>query len=633
MGLLSTPIDKCLFIVFLATMIDVLGVALTLPVNVPYTRYLQLVTVEGPSTAQDRGTDDCPECSTACIPEAINATISDEDEVCLALPSSPECTELLEQVDATSGYPILLYNMGSFVGLFWMPLFSDTYGRRKAIIISVFGSLSGFLLMGFSINFPMLCAARFWGGLFGATSSVTNAFIVDLTPPAERAKRFGMMTAFVLLAFLFGPLVGAALLPLGLRVPYYAAAGLSFLALFLCFVYVRDPRDLLLEESKKRDLSSDDYDLVGKDEEKNDNDNEDEDAPLEKPHKIPCNFRIVLIACQTMLTTLAFLGLNLLLPIIFIQDAKKLGISESDCGKEVSAAAGLWFAICGFALILIQVPILIVVFPKLINKFGMLPVGAVGCFLLALAVAVLPLYPSIGYFFISMPIAAMGNGLQQPISSTYLSAFATKGNAAKLLAIGSFADATGNIIGPNLTQLLEVNQRLPFYIAAGCGVLSGFICILLWVLTPKPKTKDDEDKAQTLTTLSPLTLEEKEKFLKEGIDELNQWFAELVKNRNIFYGLIASDETIREESKDIVKSAIKKAMPRIPNPDKVPQQEFRNAWVDFALDAGRQDLVEAHDWSSTRLQEILGGLLPGSAPVVSSKKQPKSNLNRIVAKN
>ena len=42
-----TAIDKCLAIVYLATVIDMLGVSLTIPVNVPYVRYLSLITVEG----------------------------------------------------------------------------------------------------------------------------------------------------------------------------------------------------------------------------------------------------------------------------------------------------------------------------------------------------------------------------------------------------------------------------------------------------------------------------------------------------------------------------------------------------------------------------------------------------------
>ena len=115
-----TAIDKCLAIVYLATVIDMLGVSLTIPVNVPYVRYLSLITVEGASTATDRGTAECPECPRDCVTLPNSTAIT--NSTCVSLPNTPSCKRLVADADANSGLPFLLYNVGTFIGTFWMPI-------------------------------------------------------------------------------------------------------------------------------------------------------------------------------------------------------------------------------------------------------------------------------------------------------------------------------------------------------------------------------------------------------------------------------------------------------------------------------------------------------------------------------
>jgi MFS family permease len=63
----------------------------------------------------------------------------------------------------------------------------------------------------------------------------------------------------------------------------------------------------------------------------------------------------------------------------------------------------------------------------------------------------------------------IGNGLASPVSSSYLSLFATKDNAAQTLAFGSIADSIGGILGPFLTQLFRIDSYLPFWVAAAAA--------------------------------------------------------------------------------------------------------------------------------------------------------------------
>jgi DHA1 family tetracycline resistance protein-like MFS transporter len=64
-----------------------------------------------------------------------------------------------------------------------------------------------------------------------ANLSVASAYVADITPPEQRAKRFGMLGAMFGVGFILGPVIGGLLGSLNLRLPFYAAGGLAMLHL------------------------------------------------------------------------------------------------------------------------------------------------------------------------------------------------------------------------------------------------------------------------------------------------------------------------------------------------------------------------------------------------------------------
>jgi len=61
-----------------------------------------------------------------------------------------------------------------------------------------------------------------------ANLAVANAYVADITPPEQRAKRFGMMGAMFGVGFILGPVIGGLLGSINLRLPFFAAGGLAF---------------------------------------------------------------------------------------------------------------------------------------------------------------------------------------------------------------------------------------------------------------------------------------------------------------------------------------------------------------------------------------------------------------------
>jgi len=106
---------------------------------------------------------------------------------------------------------------------------SDRVGRRPVLIVSVFGAGVDYLMMGLAPGLAWLFAARAIAGVTAANITVANAYIADITPVEERAKRFGLIGAAFGLGFIVAPAVGGLLGNIGLRLPFFAAAGVALL--------------------------------------------------------------------------------------------------------------------------------------------------------------------------------------------------------------------------------------------------------------------------------------------------------------------------------------------------------------------------------------------------------------------
>ena len=104
---------------------------------------------------------------------------------------------------------------------------SDHYGRRPVILLSNLGLGLDYLLMALAPSLSWLFIGRLVSGITSASYSTAGAYIADVTPEDERAAKFGMLGAAFGLGFVVGPALGGLLGGIGLRVPFWAAAGLS----------------------------------------------------------------------------------------------------------------------------------------------------------------------------------------------------------------------------------------------------------------------------------------------------------------------------------------------------------------------------------------------------------------------
>ncbi|MBX3160173.1 MAG: MFS transporter [Deltaproteobacteria bacterium] len=112
---------------------------------------------------------------------------------------------------------------------------SDTYGRKRLLLISQVGTFAGFILLGSATALWMVFVGRILDGLTAGNLSLAQAYISDHTKPENRTKAFGVIGVAFGIGFMFGPGLGGWLNTyeniLGMHVPFLAAALLSLLSI------------------------------------------------------------------------------------------------------------------------------------------------------------------------------------------------------------------------------------------------------------------------------------------------------------------------------------------------------------------------------------------------------------------
>lgn len=104
---------------------------------------------------------------------------------------------------------------------------SDRFGRRPIILLSNFGLGLDYILMALAPSVRWLFVGRVISGITAASISTAGAYIADVTPPEQRAAKFGLLGAAFGAGFVVGPALGGVLGDIAPRLPFWVAAGLS----------------------------------------------------------------------------------------------------------------------------------------------------------------------------------------------------------------------------------------------------------------------------------------------------------------------------------------------------------------------------------------------------------------------
>ncbi len=154
----------------------------------------------------------------------------------IVIPLLPIYAEQMNATPFTAGALIAVYSLMQLVFAPAWGRISDDIGRRPVLLMCLAGSAMSYLLLAAAWRLEVLFLARVLAGVAGASIPVAQAYIADVTGPAERARGMGLIGAAFGLGMVIGPALGGGLSLLGPRVPEGFAAGLC-LANVLVAVY------------------------------------------------------------------------------------------------------------------------------------------------------------------------------------------------------------------------------------------------------------------------------------------------------------------------------------------------------------------------------------------------------------
>ncbi|GAB7009764.1 MFS transporter [Halorubrum trueperi] len=170
--------------------------------------------------------------------------------------------------DAFIGLLAASYSLAQFLAAPTLGRLSDRIGRRPVLLASLAAAGLAWVTFGYAgeagarfgtvAALATLFASRTLAGAMGGNIAAAQAYVADITPRDRRAGALGLVGASFALGFVFGPAIGGllaadpvvaradALLPAvvpatAYSLPSFAAAGMSFLAVGVGFVFLEEP--------------------------------------------------------------------------------------------------------------------------------------------------------------------------------------------------------------------------------------------------------------------------------------------------------------------------------------------------------------------------------------------------------
>jgi DHA1 family tetracycline resistance protein-like MFS transporter len=340
-----------------------------------------------------------------------------------------------------TGLLVASYAVAQLIGAPLLGRWSDRAGRRPVLLISIFGTFIGFLLLGFAGALWILFLSRVIDGLTGGNISVAQAYIADVTDEKNRARGLGMIGAAFGLGFIIGPAVGGALSVFGYAVPAFAAAALSLINLLAVFVFL--PESLTAERR----------------------------AAIAAQKKPPFTLRALIVALNRprvgpLLHTRFFFGLAFALfqSVFALYAQYRLGLDAQTTGYVLAYVGLLSVLVQGVAI------------GKLTARFAESRLIFAASVVMGLSLLAWAFAPNlIALLVILAPIAFAGGTLNTVLSSALTKAV-TREEIGGTLGLASSVESVTRVIAPTLGGFL-----IEFYGAGAPGIFSALV--MLWVVT------------------------------------------------------------------------------------------------------------------------------------------------------
>ena len=336
-----------------------------------------------------------------------------------------------------------VYSFMQFVATALLGKLSDRVGRRPVLLTTMLVNAVGYTLFAFAGSYWVLLLSRVVSGFAGGNISAAQAYMADITTPAERSRGMGIVGAAFGIGFSAGPAVGGlADHYLGHAAPGLVAVVLS-LANFISAYFIL-PESLKHELRVKRPI----FDLrhIGQ--------------AIARPRLRP-------LMAVWALTPLGFAGYTAALPYRAIAALgwKQLQLTFLFIIIGVTAAA-----VQGYF------------FGKLVRRTGERWLVIAGAFGMAVSIAIVPFLPSSALLYGWTFVLAVANSVFSPAATGLVSVYADPNEQGTVLGAAQAISALGHTAGPPLIgTVYDVSPVTSFLLA---GLFMGLAGLAAFRLAP-----------------------------------------------------------------------------------------------------------------------------------------------------
>jgi DHA1 family tetracycline resistance protein-like MFS transporter len=141
------------------------------------------------------------------------------------------------------GWLLVVYAIMQFLFAPLLGNLSDRFGRRPILLISVLTFAIDNFICAVATSFWMLFVGRALAGFSGGSFATCSAYIADISTEENRAKNFGLIGIAFGVGFTIGPVIGGFLGEFGPRVPFFGAALVSFLNFAVAYFLLPETLD------------------------------------------------------------------------------------------------------------------------------------------------------------------------------------------------------------------------------------------------------------------------------------------------------------------------------------------------------------------------------------------------------